>query len=356
MLATHHPALASLLSVADPVFPILPLSGVLALAQEQRWLPTAAGERQGSSRISYRQAREVWLQARQHSGHAMPLLSGQRKALPALSHLAAGMQAQATLGDAIRFGLEYQMIAGAMVRLSLHETGQQAEIRAVSLFEDAELEASLAADHLVTAVNAARQLVSGWNLQRVELCLQSGSAEALYRAFFGCEVWFGAPHNRVLIDACELQRQLAGPDPLAARLARSLCEQELQAYQLAPRSLRTTLTDLACETLSVQQMAGQLQISVRSLHRLLAGEGISYADLSEKIAMERARAWLADGKTTEQIAELLAYADSRSLRRAFKRQNGISPQQYRQSLDGANVSGNSNQKLVPRPAAVLKKI
>lgn len=327
-----------LLSVNDAVFPLHPLSGVLSLAREQQWqwsAPLLALESQPGSqdqpRLSYVQAREALLLAKHQLGNQLGVLSGARKALPQLSYLAAGMAAQVNLADALQFGLDFQLIAGAMVHLTLEQRSEDVALVACALFEDAELEDVLAIDHLATAVNAARQLCPRpFELNSAEFRLSDDGNRSVYEVFFQCPVRFGADSNQVTFDVHQLQQELIRSDPLQVALARSACEQELQALGvLGQQSLLQKLLALPCANHGIAQAAQALQLSPRSLHRLLAREGISYSAQSDRQRITRAKSLLQQGMDLEDIAAQLDYSDSRSLRRAFQRHTGLSPAAYR---------------------------
>lgn len=330
------PTISALLSVQDAVFPAHPFSGVLAIAREQDWrwqdmFPAFAEHH--DNRISYTQAREGLLQARHRGGADLGLRSGTRKALPQLGQMAAGMRAQPTLAEALQFGLDYQLIAGSMVHLQLEAGPQQSALLALPLFDDAELQDFLEVDHLVTAINAARQLCGRrFPLVRVELRLQPGASLTAYEKFFACPVIAGADVSRIVIDNQVLQMALPQPDALLAHTSHDACQAELAAVGVLGRqSLLRTLTALQCELHSVAQTASVLGTSERSLHRLLAREGTSYFQITETIRIGRARQLLQTGLSLERIAEELGYSDSRSFRRAFRRWTTQTPAEFRQS-------------------------
>lgn len=81
----------------------------------------------------------------------------------------------------------------------------------------------------------------------------------------------------------------------------------------------------------IQQIAQHLKLTERTLRRRLAAEGSSYRQILDEARLQRAQALLERTPlSTEQIAELLGYADASSLRQAFRRWTGLSMQAYRQ--------------------------
>lgn len=73
-------------------------------------------------------------------------------------------------------------------------------------------------------------------------------------------------------------------------------------------------------------------LSVRSLRRRLTECGTSYSDVVKKTRIALAERWLAQGRPITEIALALGYTDRSNFTRAFRRLNGISPREYRDTL------------------------
>jgi AraC-like DNA-binding protein len=343
-LSTH--ALPSVLSVQDAIFPVHPFSGLFALGREQNWrlnemFPAFAVDEDGKPnvnlRVNYLQARESLLSARHLGGADLGLLSGSRKALADLGGMAQGMLSQSTFGLALAFGLEYQLIAGSMLQLDLEVGEQQSSLVSHTLFDDRELQDFLDLDHLATALNAARLLSSQpIQLERLELRGNLYASQSALEDFFACPVTVGADESRLVFSSALLDISLVktnvAQDELSSVSSRHACDQELASIGVVGKqSLVRILVSMQCECRSVYEMAIDLGISERSLHRLLAREGASYFHIAESVRFERAKRLLSAGHSTEKVAELLAYSDERSFRRAFQRWTLSSPAQYRKS-------------------------
>lgn len=340
--------LPPVLSVQDAIFPVHPFSGLFALGREQNWrlaemFPAFAvdelGQPNPNLRINYLQARESLLSARQLGGADLGLLSGSRKVLADLGGMAQGLLAQPTFGEALAFGLEYQLIAGSMLQLDLETGVQHTSLVSHALFDDRELQDFLDLDHLATALNAARLIPSQpLQLQRLELRGNLHVSRSALEDFFACPVIVGADESRIVFSSALLEMALAKLKPAQYELnsasSRHACDQELARIgALGKRSLVRILVAMQCECRNVHLMALGLGISERSLHRLLAREGVSYFHIAESVRFERAKRLLSAGNSTEKVAEQLAYSDERSFRRAFKRWTLLSPAQYRKMLE-----------------------
>src|SRR5262245_35432744 len=114
---------SAVMSIHDEVLPVHPFTGLLAVCREQGWRPEALFPWFGSGtgllqRCSYAQAREGILAAvhRQRSLE-VAVMSGARKSIPNLGMMGLGMMSHGTRGEALRFGLGYQSVAGSMLKL-----------------------------------------------------------------------------------------------------------------------------------------------------------------------------------------------------------------------------------------------
>lgn len=329
------------LSVQDAVFPAHPFSGLLAIGREREWrlqeiFPALGLDAQGQAltdvRISYTQARESLLRARHQGGADLGILSGARKSLPALGAMASGMLAQSTLAEAMHFGLEYQLIAGAMVQLQLEQGERTSVLTARPLFDDSELQDFLDTDHLATAINVSRALCGpALQIERVELRGKQQASRSVAEDFFGCTVVYGADTSRIVVNNSALSTLLINPDPELAADSKMRCDAELAAVGLTGRqSLLHKLVSLQCDYRSVPELASALGISERSLHRLLVREGCSYFQIAESLRMEKAKHYLRHTSISlDDIAAQLHYSDSRSFRRAFKRAVNLTPSEFR---------------------------
>lgn len=343
---TARPA-PRVLSVHDPVFPLLPFAGVLSVGRERGWMHDrlfpwfTARDAQGNPagvRCSYSQAREAILNAlRLHGTTDLALLSGSRKSIPNLGVMGLGMLSHGTRGEAMRFGLDYQLVAGSMLRLQLHiESDDTVAIEAQALFCDEELRPFLDLDHLMTALNAIRQLPcdAPFEVRRLELAFVPPSDElphAIEQAI-GAPVFFGTASSRIVFDAHQIGTPLRFHDHALLAMSRQACEQELAGRGVPHELGGGVLQHLfgpGGELRSLAHVADGLGMSLRSLHRLLAREGIDYSQLADRHRQERAQRMLRQGTSTQAVAEAVGFSDSRCFRRAFRRWTGLAPSEYR---------------------------
>lgn len=97
--------------------------------------------------------------------------------------------------------------------------------------------------------------------------------------------------------------------------------------------VRDLLRDALPASLSLEEVAGGLHVSPRTLHRRLQEEGASFRSIKDAIRRDIALARLT--KTQQPIAQLaaeLGYADTSAFYRAFVAWTGMSPEQFRRRL------------------------
>ena len=80
----------------------------------------------------------------------------------------------------------------------------------------------------------------------------------------------------------------------------------------------------------IEDVAGLLCVSPRTLQRLLNEQGVSYSDMVDRCRWRAACESLDHTQTPIQdIAEALGYRDASSFSRAFRRWTGKTPRSYR---------------------------
>ena len=83
----------------------------------------------------------------------------------------------------------------------------------------------------------------------------------------------------------------------------------------------------------IEEVAGLLRVSPRTLQRLLSEEGISYSGVIDRCRCNAACQSLETTKTPiHAIATSLGYRDASSFTRAFRRWTGMAPRNFRKQL------------------------
>ncbi len=82
---------------------------------------------------------------------------------------------------------------------------------------------------------------------------------------------------------------------------------------------------------SQPEIAGALNISVRTLRRRLSEEGTTFRELSDETSALLAQELLAAGLTAEQTSLRLGYSSGSAFAAAFRSWKGQTPHQYARS-------------------------
>jgi AraC-like DNA-binding protein len=186
---------------------------------------------------------------------------------------------------------------------------------------------------LATLARATCQMVGGgWRPSGIVLGHRPPVPLAAWEATCGVPVRVGDASALVLgEDALAL--------PVAARLspgAGALVREMLAWYTprpaptIADRVAAALVRDLASVAPKVEQVAAELGLSPRSLHRQLAAAGTSYQRVLDRVRCNEAIRQASDPRRPfKAIAAAVGFADPRAFRRAFKRWTGTTPQQFR---------------------------
>lgn len=109
---------------------------------------------------------------------------------------------------------------------------------------------------------------------------------------------------------------------------------EIKQFESAPLTyaIRTRLPEALQENrFSVEEMAQELGLSRRTLHRQLAAEAMTFTELLDWYRQEEAMAMLQRGiRSMSTVAYALGYSEQSSFNRAFKRWTGESPSRWLQ--------------------------
>ena len=199
-----------------------------------------------------------------------------------------------------------------------------------------------ATEFILTALNTTRGLLndqqSPWLLEvrfrhDAPLCM---NARKEMEAHFGCRVRFNQKESALVLDSRVLNQPFIYPDPglveSLKRHAESLetSMREKSFYYRAHRIMKELIISGQASKLD---LANRLGISTRHLHRQLSKERINYRALYEQVLLTLAIEYLTGAnQSIEEIAISLGYTESQSFIRWFKKQTGLTPNRYRESI------------------------
>ena len=195
---------------------------------------------------------------------------------------------------------------------------------------------SIEAD-LASAVSLSRQVTSdAFAPLAVYFKHPAPKSVARHEAYFGCPVHFDAHMDALLMAPESLSAPNLLGDEGITRFLVSHLDDELSKIDDTP-TLGARTKDEIARALSnglpkMADIARQLGLSVRSFHRRLAEQGVSFQALTEETRRDIAIGMLKEERyALSEIAFLTGYSEQSAFNRAFKRWTGHTPASYRKS-------------------------
>jgi AraC-like DNA-binding protein len=257
---------------------------------------------------------------------------GMRYHATAYEELGYAMISCASMAEALKVGLRFQMLMPHFASLRFEEgvessslvfdgTAIPADVRQFLLERDMTVVKMLAADLFQQEVPTLR----------LELNFPRPTYDALFEKIFDVMPQFDCPRNLMT----SLNRYLALPPPQANPATFKLCEamcqkrvQQLRAQTGVSERVRTRLLEDIVVSADMERVAAEFGMTSRTLRRQLQVEGTSF-----RIMLDEVREMMADelfqrhSTTVDEVAARLGFAEASSFISAFKRWKGVSPRQ-----------------------------
>jgi len=185
---------------------------------------------------------------------------------------------------------------------------------------------------VTSTVAIMRQLIlKPLPVQRVSFRFARPSYAERLEEFFRGPVFFGETAHAIVVSTQWVDQPLPQGDEPTVRLCEEQCRDLLDG-----RRARTRISERVRQrllrpqsTAKMDEVAAELGMAPRTLHRLLDSEGTSFRQLVDEVRRALAEEMLSHRMTVEEVAERLGYSEASSLFHAFKRWTGVSPRQYR---------------------------
>ena len=240
-----------------------------------------------------------------------------------------------TYGDAVNVACRFATLSSSFLRISRGDT----ESGAVIAFDDSQVPADvrefMLERDLFALINMAPLLIGQLESivpLRVELPGIDIPAERL--EFAGLVIEFDTSATRTAITIPNEILRL--PMPAADAATAAVCVQQCEDLLAARRQrrgmaalVRTLLVRNPGQLPAMAEVAAELCITERTLHRRLTAERTSYRALVDEVRWTLAAALLESGLTVEETARQLGYSETAAFSRAFIRWTGTPPSKHR---------------------------
>lgn len=230
------------------------------------------------------------------------------------------------IGDLVQSAPSFQ---GAMIRVVL---SQPPNVPALSrhFYEGT----------LSSTVTMMRRL-TGLGISPVEIGLAFPAPEssAEHARIFRCPVRFGRPETSIMLDPAIGSSPIvyANPGllPHIEGYAREFLAELEEKDTVTRAATRLILSRLADESLSIETIAREMAMSVRTLQSRLGKEGRRFADLLSDVRKTMATKYLRERFPVEEITCLLGFSEPSVFRKAFKKWTGMTPGEYKEHTPAA---------------------
>lgn len=167
------------------------------------------------------------------------------------------------------------------------------------------------------------------------------------KKYLPCEMKFNQGHFGFKASANLLELSLPGKDEVSNELFIALCRQIRQQIKTesAAADNKRLITQAIMQLLEAYEnqfptapkVAEMLGMSGRTLRQKLSDEGTNYRTLLNQYKISRAKTLLAStSHSHDYIAEQLGYQDTANFSRAFKKETGQPPSEFRQNQKFSN--------------------
>ena len=177
-----------------------------------------------------------------------------------------------------------------------------------------------------------------WQPDSVHFIHSAPADLSVHRRLFGPNLQFESDFNGIVCTAADLDRPNPAADPVMAAYAQQFLEtlpkSEPGSTTLDARKAIYML--LPSGKASIEQVARNLGLHLRTLQRQLEAENVSFSDLLNGVRRDLALRYLPNKQySLLQIAEILGYSQLSSFTRWFSLEFGMSPSSWRVVNSGA---------------------
>jgi len=188
-----------------------------------------------------------------------------------------------------------------------------------------------------TSVLTARHIYQpGFSPKSVWLSRPQPLDPTPWQRLFKCPVFFSAAHDRIIFEAAAMYQPLLTANTELAEQNDSLVADylaRLDRSDLLTRLESLLLSHLPLGCLPLEEIAGQLNLSPRTVQRRLKEKGVSYQQVLDELRQKQALHWVSlNYLTIGEISYRLGFNHPANFTRAFKRWFDETPKKLRQSL------------------------
>lgn len=242
----------------------------------------------------------------------------------------------ANMRQVLDFHVKFLPIRVPLIKLNYHIEGTQIHVALTDEHWQGSLHRAVIEAVMIAIVNMLHAIRFQDNSQLlidvVKFDYTKPNYAQKYQYIKAAQIEFDKPNCSLCFSKQFLDKPLASADDFSFQRAIVNCQKELNSYLQQNLNNEDRVSTLLRQdhgvTLSLDDIAQELHISKRSLHRSLGKEGTSFKLLLQKVKADRAVMLFQQGKKVTEVAYLLDYSDCANFRRAFKTWFGVAPKEW----------------------------
>ncbi len=249
---------------------------------------------------------------------------------------AYALQSSPTLREAYRRACRYQRLIHQATDLTFDEEADEGVLQ--HTLPDGRSVPRHPAEFLVTLWVRFGRLITGSNWVPRLVCFAHDTPPNVseHQRVFQTSIQFSSGRTAMHIPNHILDAPNASADPGLIGVLDDYAERLLEqtptppAVTLSERVRLQLLETLTGGIPTAEEISQSLHMSVRTLHRNLQQEGVTFSELLNQLRQEQATSYLANPNISiSEVAFLLGFSEISSFYRAFKRWTGTTPAEFR---------------------------
>ncbi|WP_238474317.1 AraC family transcriptional regulator [Pseudomonas cavernicola] len=262
------------------------------------------------------------------------LRMAEKRQLSNLGPLAQVMRAEASLRKALETLQRYLHLHNEGFMILIEERDGIAVIRGEQITHR-QLPARQSIDLILGVTYRTIKTLLGEHWQPQTVCFRHKAPRdrSTHLRVFGTNIQFNSVIDGIVCRSVDLDAPLRGTAPVGARFVR----QQLDARGTASESVVDTVRRLVWQQLltgrfSIEQVARQLGVDRRTVHRRLMRHQESFSSILDQVRKEQVIRHLRDSKHSQsEIAEFLGFSGLSAFSRWFRQRFGCSPRAWRKA-------------------------
>jgi AraC-like DNA-binding protein len=244
------------------------------------------------------------------------------------------------VGEAFEKSVRYARIIGNLIEVKMERQPRESKLIFFTAPHAPEMSRHCFDTSFSTTICMMRNF-TGLDLRPLKVTLTYAEPESRteYERIFQCPIRFGQRENSFTVDTDIFDTPILMANPRLLEHFEKYAQDFLSGIERRNEYTRAVtriiIAQLDDEVLSIEKVAREMSIGVRTLQKRLEEEGVVFSDLLREVRHSLAKKYLRENYSVEQITYLLGFSEPSAFRRAFKKWSGVTPREYREQTFSA---------------------